>query len=119
MRSDNRPRPDDGDPGHDDERDPTYNDERSPQATTAGWMPWGVGWGWGTSYLPWYSRNADEPVEETDTDNSDESHWGEGIFSLLLIAGVILFIFPEPITSFVGILLLLTGAVGWLISKLI
>lgn len=119
MRSDNRPRREDGDPGHDDKRDLTDDDERPPQATTAGWMPWGVGWGWGASYLPWYPRNADEPVEETDTADGEESHWDESLFSLLLIAGVILFIFPEPVTSFLGVFLLLTGAIGWLVSEIL
>lgn len=47
-------------------------------------------------------------------DNFDESYgpW-------LVLAGIVLFIFPEPITSFVGVPVLAVGLVVWLFEKLL
>lgn len=45
-----------------------------------------------------------------------ESWWEGGLATLLLVAGVLLFLFPEPATSGLGVLLILAGAVVWLID---
>lgn len=86
---------------------------------------WGAGWGWSMTWPPIYRREAIEegppPEEETvrPTDQRDTgSWWGEGLASLLLIAGVILFFIPEPITSTLGILLLILGAFVWIVDAL-
>lgn len=44
----------------------------------------------------------------------DGNGGGWGLPALLLAAGVILFLFPEPITSTVGILLVVAGVAVWL-----
>jgi drug/metabolite transporter (DMT)-like permease len=43
----------------------------------------------------------------------------EGLIGLLLVAGVVLFLFPEPSTSAFGILLIVTGLLGWAIDAII
>ena len=53
----------------------------------------------------------DETYEE-----DDGSWWDEGLIGLLLIAGVVLFFFPEPTTSIIGIALLAIGVVAWIID---
>lgn len=50
--------------------------------------------------------------EETFKEFSQE-YSEEGLATLLIVTGAILFVFPEPITSVVGIGLLLTGAATW------
>lgn len=49
---------------------------------------------------------ADAPVD-------DESWWEEGLATTLLVAGVVLFVFPEPITSTVGVALVVAGVGIW------
>ncbi|WP_226039134.1 hypothetical protein [Natrinema sp. DC36] len=39
-----------------------------------------------------------------------------GLGALLVAAGVVLFVFPEPITSTVGLALIVAGALIWLVS---
>ncbi|WP_227355413.1 hypothetical protein [Haladaptatus salinisoli] len=60
------------------------------------------------------------PASETSTSDATEddggSWWDEGLISLLLIAGVVLFVIPEPATSAFGILLISVGVVAWLVD---
>ncbi|WP_435180103.1 hypothetical protein [Halorussus sp. AFM4] len=46
------------------------------------------------------------------------SWWDEGLIGLLLIAGVILFFFPEPFTSTIGIALIALGVIAWIVDAL-
>lgn len=64
--------------------------------------------------------DADEySAREADrTDESDESWWDEGLIGLLLVAGVVLFFFPEPATTAIGIGLIAVGVVAWIIDWL-
>ena len=49
--------------------------------------------------------------------DEDEGTWlDEGLITLTLIAGVALFLFPEPATSGLGILLITVGVVAWLVD---
>lgn len=43
-----------------------------------------------------------------------ETYWSAIGVSGLLIIGVLLFFFPEPLTSFLGIVLILIAALIWL-----
>lgn len=43
-----------------------------------------------------------------------EAYWSAIGVSGLLIIGVLLFFFPEPLTSFLGIILILVAALIWL-----
>ena len=54
--------------------------------------------------------------EETYDDDDDGSWWDEGLIGLLLIAGVVLFFFPEPTTSMIGIALIGIAVVAWIID---
>ena len=83
------------------------------------WPTWGGGGGW---RLGWPSRDqevVDEEARDETSVEEDDSWLGEGLFSLLVIVGVILFIFPEPATSMLGVILIFLGAVGWLVSAVV
>lgn len=54
----------------------------------------------------------DHPADE----DGSESRWDVGLFTLLIVGGAILFLFPEPITSGLGIVLLSFGVLGWLVD---
>lgn len=41
---------------------------------------------------------------------------GEGVAALLMLVGAVLFLFQEPSTSLVGVLLVLVGALTWLVD---
>lgn len=43
-----------------------------------------------------------------------ETYWSAIGVSGLLVIGVLFFLFPEPLTSFLGIILVLLAAVIWL-----
>lgn len=49
-----------------------------------------------------------------DSDDSDDSYVEEGAAALLLVVGIILFFFPEPFTSLIGIGLIILGVLTWL-----
>lgn len=51
--------------------------------------------------------------EGYDEEEDDDSWWSGGLISLLLIGGVILFLFPEPATSGIGMLLVGAGLILW------
>lgn len=44
------------------------------------------------------------------------SWWDEGLISLLLVVGIVLFLIPEPATSGLGILLVGAGVMLWLVG---
>lgn len=50
-------------------------------------------------------------VRETLSTDSDSS-----LPTYLILAGVLLFVVPEPITSVLGVLVLLVGIVAWLVA---
>lgn len=58
--------------------------------------------------------------EELDDDvyEEDDSWWDLGLAGILLVAGVVLFLFPEPITSGIGVLLVVVGVIVWLADVL-
>jgi hypothetical protein len=55
-------------------------------------------------------RTAADAVER----DVDGSLVDEGLIALVLATGLILFLLPEPVTSGIGLLLLLGGAAAWL-----
>ncbi|NHN57651.1 MULTISPECIES: hypothetical protein [Halorussus] len=55
----------------------------------------------------------DEYDSAYDDEDDDGSWWDEGLIGLLLVAGVVLFFFPEPFTSTVGIALIALGIIAW------
>jgi len=71
---------------------------------------------------PFGAREAANPEtadsEATTVGGEEGGWWDEGLISLLIVAGVVLFLLPEPATSMVGIGLVLLGlfalAVDWL-----
>lgn len=46
-------------------------------------------------------------------DSSAVSSPGGGTAALLILAGVLLFVFPEPVTSAVGVVLVVAGILLW------
>lgn len=68
-------------------------------------------------------RSRDE-YESTEARSEDESRswFGRarakyGLGALLVVAGIGLFLFPEPATSMAGIALIVLGALVWLVSR--
>ena len=98
-----------------DDSDDTVTASRIPYARYA---PAGGGWGWSWGWPP-YRDDADESYVEGASDDGDGGWWDEGLISLFLVCGVVLFFFPEPTTSFVGIGLIAVGTVAWLIDALV
>lgn len=79
-----------------------------------------IPWGWAPSSFQ-SGTTDDELVGDGDGDavrpTSDGDSWlDEGIITLLIISGALLFLFPEPATSAVGIVLLGVGIIAWAID---
>lgn len=112
-----------GDDTHRDEEDEPYTEEEA-----RGRFPFYPSWGWGGGWglVPFggsreeETRYDEEPYEDADGSPYDEddsgSLWDEGLITLLIVGGVALFLFPEPVTSGVGILLLSIGVIAWLVD---
>lgn len=98
-----------------------YNDDR----TLPGFLPfgWPAMFNQGTTderhregYDEEYGRDY-ERERQRDYEREDEGTWlDEGLISLTIVAGVILFLFPEPGTSALGILLITVGVVAWVVD---
>lgn len=59
----------------------------------------------------------DEGASTSDASDEDGGNWwDEGLIALLLVSGVILFLFPEPFTSTLGIVLIVVGSIAWLVD---
>ena len=135
------------DPYTDDEYDDTYKnahgdeparDQYTNEATDDTFFPSGVGgsltpmgWGIWPSNDPVDAERADREAGYGEDrgeyegrtgvrteDTEDDSWWDEGLIGLLLVAGVVLFFFPEPATSAIGIGLITVGALAWIIDWL-
>ena len=63
-----------------------------------------------------YAGYDDENTGYERAGEDDDSWLDEGLIGLVLIAGVVLFLFPEPATSGLGVLLIAIGVVAWLID---
>lgn len=61
----------------------------------------------------------DEAYAETYDDEDDDSWWDEGLIGLLLVAGIVLFFFPEPATSTIGIALIGIAVVAWIVDLIV
>lgn len=61
----------------------------------------------------------DPDARRYEREETDDGSWlDEGTITLLLVAGVVLFVFPEPSTSAIGALLIAAGLGGWLVNAL-
>lgn len=108
-------------------RSDRHGDEayREPENEDRGGFPYYTSWSWGGVWPFATSREAgtryDEETYEGAGDSpydedEGESRWDESLITLLIVGGAVLFLFPEPVTSGVGILLLSMGVIGWLID---
>ncbi|MFP8955376.1 hypothetical protein ACLI4Y_01510 [Natrialbaceae archaeon A-CW3] len=59
-----------------------------------------------------------EPTSDDSGNWFDQAKAKYGLGALLVVAGVALFLFPEPVTSTAGIALIGVGALVWLVSWL-
>lgn len=53
---------------------------------------------------------------DTGEDEGIWRFWDEGIVTVLIVGGAILFLFPEPATSAVGVLMMGFGVLMWLVD---
>lgn len=59
-----------------------------------------------------------DPATDTDSDRSLTQRFGSGeLAALLIVVGIGLFIFPEPATSTIGILLIVAGIASWALGR--
>lgn len=99
-----------------------YDDTGDPYGDTddAAYASESDTWAWGWGMLPFYSTDtgvADRDETAYDDYGENEGSWvDEGIISILVIAGFVLFIIPEPATTGLGILLMLAGAGLWIVD---
>lgn len=54
----------------------------------------------------------------TEDEAGDDGWLDAGVIALVLLAGIALFLFPEPTTSGLGIVLMGVGVVAWLVDWL-
>ncbi|RDI70069.1 hypothetical protein [Halopelagius longus] len=87
-----------------------YDGDQYTEDEDRGGFPYYPSWGWGGGW--------GVPLASREKARSDEngSLVDEGLITLFLITGAILFLIPEPATSAVGVLLLFAGAVAWLVD---
>lgn len=87
-------------------------------------LPYIVPFGWPRVFdrsaddetYPPNSSRADYADGNESADEDDGSWLDGGVITLTILAGVALFLFPEPATSGLGILLIGVGVVAWLID---
>ena len=136
------------DPYTDDEYDDTYKEVHGDEpardqyagddSTSDTFFPSGAGGrlsGWGI----WPTRSTSNPTDTeygdgeeygeggprrtgegvSGDDDDGGSWWDEGLITLLLVGGLALFLFPEPATSAVGIVLMGIGLLAWAIDWLV
>ena len=110
------------------ESDDRRNDDPYAEESDDGrssYLP-GLTWG-GWPSVGWRQDGGEtDPSEDeafddrTDREESSSgglaSLWDEGLITLLIVGGAILFLFPEPVTSSIGILLLGLGVLAWAID---
>lgn len=103
------------------------------------WLPYFPSWGWGGAWgvWPWAAREDedarydDDAYEDAGSSPYDEetgyddragggggiaSLWDESLITLLIVGGAVLFVFPEPATSGLGVLLMTLGVIAWLVD---
>lgn len=90
-----------------------YGEAAETDATrpsTGGTLP--VSWPFG------YGRSHDYEGEDRpdEADATDDSLLDEGLITAVLVAGLLLFVFPEPATSALGAALLVAGGIAWLVD---
>lgn len=104
-------------------RDGRETDGRSwgPGMVPFGWPSFSGLGGTGATYGEdrYDERLHDDDRAEYDRDADDGTWLDEGLITLLLVAGVALFLFPEPATSGLGILLIGVGVLAWIVDLLV
>ena len=61
---------------------------------------------------------SDDEMVYADGREGDDSWLGMGLASILVVSGVLLFLFPEPATSLLGIGLIVAGLAVWVASAM-
>lgn len=90
----------------------SYDGDRYAEDEGRTWLPY-PSWGWGGG---WGVPLAGQREETRSDEDGDGGLLEEGLITLLIVTGAVLFLIPEPATSAVGVLLLFVGAVAWLLD---
>ncbi|WP_436910100.1 hypothetical protein [Halosimplex marinum] len=59
---------------------------------------------------------AEDRREDAATVDDEGGWWDEGLITLLVVVGAVLFVVPEPATTGLGVLLLGAAVVAWLVD---
>lgn len=109
--------------GSDTESDKDYL-ERQENRDRGSMLPFDTPYSWPAWPAAGMWEDRDEGSEEyraregVDSTPAEDDTWMEnGVITLLVVAGVVLFVFPEPVTSGLGIVLMAAGAIAWLIDS--
>ena len=89
------------------------SDDASGAFVPYGGVPYGAGWGWSVGWLPVYREDDEETFRAGNDVESDDSLVNEAAVSVLLLVGTALFLFPEPATSALGVVLLAVAVLAW------
>ena len=114
---------------HEEEYD-RYDDDSYADRAEDRRFPYLPSWGWGGAWgvMPWASRRDEDEVDydeggydpygetEVDDEGGFGSLWDESLITLLIVGGAILFFFPEPATSGLGVILMGLGVLAWLVD---
>ena len=73
--------------------------------------------GWRPTFLG-RGESADPETEGRGLEGEDDGWLDEGLIGALLVAGVVLFLIPEPATSMLGIMLIILGVAAFVADAL-
>lgn len=92
----------------------TYREEERRRFPYLPVSPWGL---WPSSSQEDAHRTyTGGTADEERTSGGVGRFWDEGLITLVIVGGAILFFFPEPATSGLGILLMGLGVLAWLLD---
>lgn len=107
------------DDAYDEEYDDTYEGVTEESDADSFFPAAGFPYGWPPGIFGSSTREEyDEDAYDADAYEEDEGWWDEGLVGMLLVGGAILFFVPEPATTTIGIIMMVTGVAVWVADAL-